>query len=185
MLRTLQLGVGEDGGWLGSTTTHPSWVLRLLFDPNCSCSGGLFYLPTPKYFLYYALWSCLLYQNWWYNKLRNPKLIDFINFLGGNEVLSWCLRLRQDTKYAMHLKPFRVYWSLKYHFYLEKTIAFRQFYLNMSEQMGLFQNTASKLVTRKENKTILSSWTEALLNRPKSMKFLHVRKLKFWITFYV
>ena len=55
----------------------------------------------------------------------------------------------------------------------------------MSEQMGLSQNIASKLVTRKENKTILRSWTEALLNRPKSMKFLHVRKLKFWITFYV
>ena len=85
----------------------------------------------------------------------------------------------------MHLKPIRVYCSLKYHFYLEKTIAFTQFYLNMSEQMGLFQNIASKLVTRKENKTILRSWTEALLNRPKSMKFLHVHKLKFWITFYV
>ena len=47
---------------------------------QCSCKGCLFYLLTLKYFLYYAWWGCLLYQNWWYKKLRNPKLLESHSF---------------------------------------------------------------------------------------------------------
>ena len=60
--------------------------------------------------------------------------------------------------------------------------------LNMTELKGLSQNIALTFTTKvamKESETVLTSWTEALFNWPKSMKFLLACKMKFWIIFFM
>ena len=69
--------------------------------------------------------------------------------------------------YAVCLKAFRAYCSLKYHLYLEKSIAFRYSF----EKPVMSQNIASKLAAKRRKLKVLKSWSEALMNSPESTKF--------------
>ena len=87
-------------------------------------------------------------------------MVQTIFFL---DVFGWGKR----QLYAVCLKAFRAYCSLKYHLYLEKSIAFRYSF----EKPVMSQNIASKLAAKRRKLKVLKSWSEALMNSPESTKF--------------
>lgn len=93
-------------------------------------------------------------------------MIDFINCLGAINFYSRCPRLGWQTIICV----FTLYRLLP----IEISFIFKE----------NWRKFAAK-VTRKESETVLISWIETLLNRPKSKRYLYICKLKFWIISFV
>lgn len=93
-------------------------------------------------------------------------MIDFINCLGTINFYSQCPGLGWQTIICV----FTLYRLLL----IEISLIFKE----------NWRKFAAK-VTRKESETVLISWTETLLNRPKSKRYLYICKLKFRIISFV
>ena len=88
-------------------------------------------------------------------------------------------------------KHLQCVWTLQNLFPIEISLLFKNYLLllsaghsHMCEKKGLSQNIASKFaskVTRKVSETVLKSWASPFLYRPKSVTFVYLRKLNFWI----
>lgn len=57
-------------------------------------------------------------------------------------------------------------------------------YLQTKRMVSKYHIKTCGKITKKKSNPALKSWTEPLLNRTKSTKFLYVQKLKFWIILY-